>query len=56
MSPIEIIKYLKENLGEILKNIDRPGRWRHSPSNKGRIHQHCGIVNLGCICYMISML
>lgn len=38
MSPIEMVKYLKLNIGEILKNIERPGKWRHSPSNKGRIH------------------
>jgi len=36
--------------------VQRPKTWKHKPSNKGRHFDHCGIQNLGCICYMISML
>jgi hypothetical protein len=38
MNPVEMVKYLKNFMNPILKDIERPGKWRHSPSNKGRIH------------------
>ena len=56
LEPHEMAEFLEEAVMPLIKEVERPKRWRHSPSSKGRVHQHVGIVNLGCICYMISML
>lgn len=49
-------EYLREYVLPLVKDVDRPKKWKHQPSSKGRVNGHCGLVNLGCICYMISML
>jgi ubiquitin C-terminal hydrolase len=39
-----------------VKDVQRPKKWRHLPSSQCRENGYCGIVNLGCICYMISVM
>lgn len=56
LRPKEMSEYLNAHLVPLMKSVERPKGWRHKPSSGGRAHSHCGIVNLGCICYMISML
>lgn len=56
LRPKELAAYLEEHIVKLLNSVDRPAKFRHKPSSGGRVHQHCGITNLGCICYMISML
>jgi len=56
LGPREMVEFLNMNIGPLVADVERPKKWRHLPSSKGRVEQHVGIVNLGCICYMISML
>jgi len=56
LAPKEMIGFLEEYIAPLLREVERPARWRHSPSTKARVEDHAGITNLGCICYMISML
>ena len=56
LEPHEMVEFLEGSIVPLIKDVERPKKWRHLPSSKGRVHQHVGIVNLGCICYMISML
>lgn len=51
-----MVEFLETQIKPIVMDVPRPSRWRHLPSSKSRVQQHLGIVNLGCICYMISML
>ena len=53
--PKEMNVFLEEYLWYFIKDVPRPLKWRHTPSELGR-STHCGIKNLGNICYMISML
>jgi len=39
----------------MIKDLPTPTNWSHSAAVKGR-QSYCGVTNLGCICYMISML
>lgn len=56
LRPHEMAQFLEAHLLPLLNSCPRPERWRYKPSSGGRVHSHCGIQNLGCICYMISML
>ena len=56
LRPHEMATFLETHLLPLLNSCPRPEKWRFKPSSGGRVHSHCGIVNLGCICYMISML
>jgi ubiquitin C-terminal hydrolase len=56
LEPKEMVEFLETQIKPIVMDVPRPSRWRHLPSSKSRVQQHLGIVNLGCICYMISML
>lgn len=56
LEPKEMAEYLESYLVPLLKDVARPKKWKHQPSAKGRVHGHCGLINLGCICYMISMV
>jgi len=55
MKPKEVCVFLEGSLWPMIKDLDRPTKWRHQPSDKTRT-VFAGINNLGCICYMISML
>lgn len=56
LEPKEMVKFLESQIKPIIMDVPRPQKWRHLPSSKSRVLQHVGIVNLGCICYMVSML
>jgi ubiquitin C-terminal hydrolase len=56
LEPHEMVEFLEGSIIPLIKDVQRPKKWRHLPSSKGRVEQHVGITNLGCICYMISML
>jgi hypothetical protein len=56
LRPHEMAEFMEKHLLPLLNSCPRPSKWRYKPSSGGRVHSHCGIVNLGCICYMISML
>lgn len=55
MKPQELTMFLSEDLWPMIQDLPKPDKWLHQPSNKSR-YMYSGIVNLGCICYMISML
>lgn len=46
---------MQEYLWPMIKDLPTPTRWSHQPSTKSRT-VYAGITNLGCICYMISIL
>lgn len=56
LNPEEMGDYLYNYIIPLIKDVQRPKKWKHQPSSLGRVNGHCGLVNLGCICYMISML
>lgn len=56
LEPKEMLEFIQTYVMPLLAEVERPKKWRHLPSSKGRVGKHVGIVNLGCICYMISML
>lgn len=56
LEPKEMAEYIKDYMLPLVRDVQRPKMWKHQPSGDTRIHGHCGLVNLGCICYMISML
>ena len=56
LEPHEMVEFLQETLYPLIENVERPQKWRHSPSTKGRSMERVGINNPGCVCYMISML
>jgi len=53
--PQEMVLFLSDDLWPMIKDLPRPDKWIHQPAQKSR-YLYSGIVNLGCICYMISML
>lgn len=55
LKPKELSLFLQDYLLEMIKDLPKPINWSHKPSDKTR-YMYSGIVNLGCICYMISML
>ena len=55
LEPHEMVEFLEECVTPLIKDVERPKKWRYMPNAKGR-QNYLGIVNLGCICYMISML
>jgi ubiquitin C-terminal hydrolase len=56
LEPHKMVEFIQNYIKPLIKDVERPKKWRHSPSSKGRVNEHVGIVNLGCICYMNSML
>ena len=56
LEPPKMVEFIQNYIKPLIKDVERPKKWRHSPSSKVRVNQHVGIVNLGCICYMNSML
>lgn len=55
MKPKELCKFMENDLLALVHDLPKPEKWLHQPSTKSR-YMYSGIVNLGCICYMISML
>lgn len=56
LKPKEMIEFLQTHIEPIVNEVERPKKWKHLPSSQNRENGYCGIVNLGCICYMISIL
>lgn len=56
LEPRELADFLEDNLWPLIKDIPRPKKWKYVPSENSKSTSFVGIVNLGCICYMISML
>lgn len=56
LEPHELVDFIKDFIVPLIKDVERPKKWRHSPSGGSRTDNYIGITNLGCICYMISLL
>mmetsp|Transcript_39087 Transcript_39087/g.59591 ORF Transcript_39087/g.59591 Transcript_39087/m.59591 type:complete len:277 (-) Transcript_39087:2393-3223(-) len=56
LEPHQMNEFLESKLLPLLSQVERPKRWAHSPASNRRPGRYIGINNLGCICYMISML
>jgi ubiquitin C-terminal hydrolase len=55
LKPKELTLFLENDLLPMIKDLPKPDKWLHQPSTKNR-YLFSGITNLGCICYMISIL
>lgn len=56
-NPAFFKKFISNDLLPLVKGIQRPRLWGHEVASKSdREQKYVGLVNLGCICYMISML
>jgi len=55
LQPKEMNQFLAEFVKPMVEKLDRPAKWRHTPSSTTRA-SHAGIRNLGNICYMNSMM
>ena len=55
LEPHEMVEFLEGCIMPLVKDVERPKKWKYAPRATGR-QNYLGIVNLGCICYMISML
>ena len=52
-----MLKFMQEQLGPMLNDVKTPTKWNFVPAGKSTDNQlYVGIRNLGCICYMNSML
>ena len=44
----------------MLNSVEKPRTWNYQPPSKdggeGRVQEYVGLRNLGCICYMNSMM
>jgi len=50
-------KFLDEQLVPLIKTIKKPKTWNYQPSTSAEgAQKYCGLRNLGCICYMNSMM
>ena len=49
IDPAETAAFLEAYIAPLVKDVERPKKWRHLPSSKSRIEKHVGIVNLGFI-------
>jgi hypothetical protein len=52
-------QFINEQLMPLMDLIKKPSGWKYSPASSdggNRYQEYVGINNLGCICYMISML
>lgn len=59
LQPRELAEFLEDNVYALIKDLERPKKWKYIPSDNSRSvmqSQFVGLVNLGCICYMNSML
>ena len=56
LDPKELSEFLDQYLWPFIKDVNRPKRWQYQPNESFRMQTYVGITNLGCICYMNSML
>lgn len=56
-SPVILSNFIQNQLKPLLELIKRPKSWNYTPpSASERGQKYVGLKNLGCICYMNSML
>ena len=61
LEPHLLAEFLEEKVWNLIKDLKRPKDWKYVPSenSKNMISSqtnYVGLVNLGCICYMNSMM
>jgi ubiquitin C-terminal hydrolase len=59
LEPHQIADFLEYKIFNLIKDMQRPKKWKYVPSENSRSiaqAQYVGLVNLGNICYMNSML
>ena len=50
-------RFLEQQLYPLMASIKKPSTWSYQPPNSSeRIQPYVGLRNLGCICYMNSMM
>ena len=54
--PKELNDFLENYMLSMIKDLNRPVKWYHEPSDKTRTLSYAGINNLGNICYMNSIM
>ena len=56
-SPLTMGNFIEGQLQPLFEMIRKPRTWNYTPpSAGGRIQKYVGLQNLGCICYMNSMM
>jgi ubiquitin carboxyl-terminal hydrolase 34 len=56
-SPIIMTNFIEDQLKPLLEMIKKPKGWNYNPPNSSeRVQKYVGLKNLGCICYMNSMM
>ena len=57
-SPALMLKFMQEQLWPLMERIKKPKGWKFAPASAGgdSLQKYCGLRNLGCICYMNSMM
>ena len=50
--------FLDSQLVPLIQTIKKPKGWNYSPTaqSSSKYQKYCGLRNLGCICYMNSMM
>jgi len=59
LQPHQLNDFLNERLWGMIKDMQRPKSWKFVPQDNSKSamqSSYVGLVNLGCICYMNSML
>lgn len=56
LDPKSLAEFLEGSLWQLLKDVQRPKKWKFIPADGQKASSFVGLVNLGCICYMNSML
>jgi uncharacterized UBP type Zn finger protein len=61
LEPHLLADFLEEKVWNLIKDMKRPKDWKFVPSDNQKSvisasQNYVGIVNLGCICYMNSMM
>ena len=50
-------KFVKEQLWPLMQIIKKPNKWNYTPpGSSATVQKYVGLKNLGCICYMNSMM
>jgi hypothetical protein len=56
-SPVILTNFIRDQLQPLLDLIKKPKTWNYTPpSSSERVQKYVGLKNLGCICYMNSMM
>lgn len=56
-SPVIMNNFIREQLQPLMDMIKKPKGWNYTPPNSSdRVQKYVGLRNLGCICYMNSMM